>query len=522
MSDPVIQEIKSRIDIVPFVQSYVKLSRAGINWKGLCPFHQEKSPSFIVSPTRQTFHCFGCSKGGDVFKFLMEIENIEFRDALKQLAERTGVELVREDPRARTERERMYAVMEAAAKFYEWNIKRVPAVTEYLKKRGLTPETIAEFRIGYTGEGWDGLYNFMRTKGFTVEEVIAAGLCIKSEKRANSYYDRFRNRIMFPIADPSGRVVAFSGRIFERGMKSDEPKYVNSPQTLIYDKSRVLYGFDKAKETIRKKGRCVVVEGQMDLVMSHQAGIKETVAVSGTALTSKHLETLKRLTDTLISSFDTDQAGETATRRSLDLAADFDFNRRVALIPKGKDPADAILENPKVWEEAVDGSKSLMDFYMETALKRFNLKTPESKKEFSRYILPEIAKIGNEIEKAHWVSKVAGTLGIKEDAVWSELARYRRALDAHAPVPVESGESSADPKGPAGLKIQKLEERILGGLFLYPQARKLLDTHDSALVFAITPHGEIVSVIKDAEAEFLGTVQKSSRGMARVRGPHHF
>ncbi len=493
MSDPVIQEIKSRLDIVPFVQQYVRLAKAGVNWKGLCPFHSEKTPSFIVSPTRQTWHCFGCSRGGDIFKFLMETENLEFRDALKQLAERAGVELKREDPRLRTERERMYAISEVAAGFFQLQLAKNPAVFDYLKRRGLTDETITGFRIGYAPDSWDSLWNFLRAKEFSADEFVASGLGIRSEKRADSYYDRFRNRVMFPIADASGKIIAFSGRIFERGKKTDEPKYVNSPQTMIYDKSRALFAFDKAKDAIRKKNRVVVVEGQMDVVMSHQAGVTETVAVSGTALTARHLEQLRRLTDTLVASFDADEAGETATKRSLDLAAELDLNRKVAVIPKGKDPADAVLENPEVWVKAVDESVSIMDFFLGRAIKKYSLKTPEGKKDFSRYLLPEVSKIGNQIEKAHWVSKMAELLGVKEDAVWAELKRYERVIDQPSSFSVES-------QGAPKLKTHKLEERILGGYLLYPEARELLVGHDRLLLFAISPHGEIFEALAGAAA----------------------
>lgn len=484
MSDPVVQEIKSRLDIVPFIQGYVKLTRAGVNWKGNCPFHSEKTPSFMVSPTRQTWRCFGCSKGGDAFSFLMEFEHIDFPEALKILAERTGVELKREDPRERSARERLYAVMEDATKFYEAQLKRVPAVLEYLKRRGLKPETIAEFRIGYAPEGWSAIAEYLKSRGYTADEFVGSGLGIKSEKRLNSYYDRFRNRIMFPIMDSGGRPVGFSGRIFERGVKSDEPKYVNSPQTLVFDKSRILYAFDKAKEAIRKKNRCVIVEGQMDVVMSHQAGVKEAVAVSGTALTHKHLEAIKRIADTLISSFDSDQAGETATRRSLDLAAEFDFVRKVAIIPKGKDPADAVQEDPAVWEQAVEESTSIMDFFYDRAKKKYDLKTPESKKEFSRFLLPEVAKLGNEIERAHWVSQIAAELGVKEDAVWAELRRQRTKIDEPAGSHVES-------KKQEKLRTHQLEERILGALFLYPVTGTYLKDQDLSLVFENELHRQI-------------------------------
>lgn len=491
MSDPVIQEIKSRIDIVPFMQGYIKLSRAGVNWKGLCPFHQEKTPSFMVSPTRQTWHCFGCSKGGDIFAFLMELENLEFADALKILAERAGVELVREDPRLRTARQRMYAVMEEAARAYEWQIGKMPAALAYLRQRGLRDETIKSFRIGFASDSWDALSRHLAGKGFSYQEMADAGLAVKSEKRPGSFYDRFRNRIMFPIMDGGGKVVAFSGRIFERGLKTDEAKYINSPQTLIFDKSRALYAFDKAKEAIRKKNRCVIVEGQMDVVMSHQAGVNEAVAVSGTALTAKHLEIIRRLADTLISSFDADEAGETATRRSLDLAAEYDFARKVAVIPKGKDPADAVLDDPAVWLKAVEESVSITDFFYKKALGKFNLETPEGKKEAGKYLLPEVAKIGNEIERAHWVAEISQLLGIKEDAVWGELRRYQ-----HRRVWIdESAKNTVQSAKPEKLKIQQLEDRILGALFLYPETRTILQEGDAPLVFTGKPHKEISAIV---------------------------
>lgn len=497
MSDPVVQEVKSRLDIVPFIQRYVKLSRAGVNWKGVCPFHQEKTPSFMVSPTRQTWHCFGCSKGGDIFSFVMEFDRLEFPDALRMLAEQAGVQLVREDPRLRTERARMYSLVEEAAGFYETELKKIPAVLDYLRKRGLEGETIRNFRIGYAPASWDSTTRHLLSKGFTAEEAVAAGLSIKSEKRFNSHYDRFRNRIMFPLQDANGKTIGFSGRIFEQGIKTDEPKYVNSPQTLIYDKSRALYAFDKAKEAIRKKNRCVIVEGQMDVVMSHQAGVTETVAVSGTALTEKHLESLRRLADTLISSFDADQAGETATRRSLDLAAQFDFIRKVAIIPKGKDPADAVREDAAVWAKAVEDSASLMDFFWEKAVEKFALKTPEGKRDAGKYLLREVVKLSNEIERAHWVAKIAELLGVREDAVWSELKRYQQAgVDV-------IGQNGVDSPRLEKLKIQKLEERILGAAFLYREAREALKAEEAPLVFTMSSHGEIFKIIaaSDAEAE---------------------
>src|SRR3989344_3995694 len=388
----VIDDIKARLDIVELVQSYIRLQKAGVNYKALCPFHSEKTPSFNVSPARQIWHCFGCGLGGDHFKFVMQIEGIEFPEALELLAKRTGVELRRENPKLRSERTRLSQLVEDAARIFESVLhasktpEQITAPLAYLKKRGLADETIKAFRLGYAPDSWDFLMNALSKRGYRLEEIVKAGLAVKSEQ--GSRYDRFRNRITFPISDASGRVVGFSGRIFDQIDKADQSasglgetadknsfikhsdsstspvlsapaKYINTPQTLIYDKSKILYGFDKAKEAIRKENAVVLVEGQMDVVMSHQAGIKNTVAVSGTALSTDQLRTLKRLSNTIVSSFDRDAAGEIATKRSLDLAAALDVERKVAILPSGfKDAADAVLKDPEIWRRAVAEAKT--------------------------------------------------------------------------------------------------------------------------------------------------------------------
>lgn len=421
------EDIKSRLDIVEVIQGYTRLQKAGINYKALCPFHAEKTPSFFVSPSRQIWHCFGgCGKGGDIFKFIMEIEGVEFPEALRLLASRAGVVLRREDPRIRSERNRMLDICEDAARLFEKNLSMTPAVKKYLQERGVRDETLKRFRVGFAPVSWDFLLKSLARRGWKKEDLEKAGLIIRSEDGA-SWYDRFRGRIMFPITDANGHVIAFGGRIFEQTQKTDkgEAKYVNTPATLIYDKSRVLYGFDRAKQDIRAKNSVVIVEGYMDCIMSHQAGVGNTIAVSGTALTPQQLKVMRRLADRIVSSFDTDSAGDTATKRSLALAAQFGFERSVAAIPSGKDPADAVKENPEEWRRAVEEARPVVEFYFAKAFRENDPKTAAGKKAIASIVLPFIAELDDEIEKAHWIGEMARRLVIPEDSVRKALGKER-------------------------------------------------------------------------------------------------
>ncbi len=317
-----IEEIKERLDIVDFIRSYITLQPAGKNFKALCPFHKEKTPSFIVSPERRTWHCFGaCSEGGDIFKFLMKYENLEFYEALKVLADKAGVELKRISPAEQKQFGVLYDINEAAKDFFRKELEKSSDVLNYLAERGLKRETIEEFELGLAPGGFytetkDNLARYLINLDYDIKDIDRAGLIFKSEQ--GNYADRFRGRIMFPIHNHFGKVVGFSGRILPQLEKPEIGKYVNSPETLIFNKSRILYGFHKAKETIRQKQSIILVEGQMDFLMIYQEGIKNAVATSGTALTFDHLRTLRRLTDKIILYFDNDEAGLRAAERSID------------------------------------------------------------------------------------------------------------------------------------------------------------------------------------------------------------
>lgn len=428
MNSP-IEEIKVRLDVVETLQGYIKVLRAGANYKAVCPFHGEKTPSFFISPARQIWHCFGCGRGGDIFKFVMEIEGLDFPEALRMLAQKAGVVLKREDPAIRSEKNRLYDVCEEASLIFEHTLANTPVVKNYLKKRGVDDNVIKEFRIGFAPQNWDFLLRSLAAKRYGNGEVERAGLAVKSDDRS-SWYDRFRGRIMFPITDANSRVIGFGGRIFETGTnpKKDEAKYVNTPTTTIYDKSTVLYGFDRAKQDIRSKNQVVVVEGYMDCIMSHKAGVKNTIAVSGTALTPQQLKILRRLCDTMVSSFDTDAAGDSATKRSLALASQFEFERKIAAIPSGKDPADAVLENPQSWLAAVADAKPVVEFFFEKVFREKNPNRVNGKKEISSVLLPLIVEISNEIEKDHWVGELAKRLEVSEDSIRKELKKGKTSV----------------------------------------------------------------------------------------------
>jgi DNA primase len=463
-----VEQIKARLDIVDVVQSYIKLQKAGANFRAHCPFHNEKSPSFYVSPTREAWHCFGCSKGGDLISFVMEIEGVEFMEALQILAVRAGVEIKQEDPRLVSERMRLIKLMEAATTFYEKQLPTEARALEYAVGRGLKSETIKEFRIGYAPDAWEAVVPHLQNSGFTNMEIEKSGMAIKSE-RDGKLYDRFRARIMFPINDATGRVVGFSGRIVPFAVHtvksdSDPAKYINSPQTLLYDKSRVLYGFDKAKLAIRQANACILVEGQMDVVMSHQAGVKNAVAVSGTALTDFHLSSIKRLAEKVITAFDMDPAGGAATKRGVDMALREGLEVQVAVIHGGKDPADLVRENPELWVKSAAESVHILDFYLEMLGIKYKDDARELRKKAGEIVLPYIAMMASEMEKAHWVREVARRVGIKEEPIWEEVKKLGRLrlVPNYSALPQQPQPSLVKEYVAVISRKQLLEESILG------------------------------------------------------------
>lgn len=422
--------IKERVSVLDLVRSYVTLAPAGKNFKGLCPFHNEKTPSFIVSPDRKTWHCFGCGKGGDVIRFVMEYENLEFREALRFLAERAGLELASLDPQAEREFGVLYDLHDAAADFYCETLARAPLPLEYLKGRTLAKETIDTFRLGFAPQG-DQLTTHLLKKGFAVEDIARAGLTVKAA--SGLYRDKFQNRIIFPLTNHVGKVVAFTGRLFGATPSSsvELPKYLNSPETPIFSKSKVLYGFSETKQDIARARAAVLVEGQMDMLLAWQSGVKHAVAISGTGLTEQHLERLRRVADTLVVSFDSDEAGVKALDRALDALAPYDFHVQALDLGKYKDPGEACEADPGFLPRAVAEAAPA---FARLATATF---TPEvagdvaKKKRAVRGLLGKIGRLRSAVEQDTWLQELAKASGVPQVTLLAELAGL--AVSSQAP-----------------------------------------------------------------------------------------
>ena len=470
--DPV-QQIKERLNIVEVIGQYVKLTKAGKNYKGLSPFRKEKTPSFYVSPDKGMYYDFSSGQGGDVFTFVQTMEGLDFKGALTMLAERAGVELHRESRGARDARDRLYDVLEEACRRYETTLAEHAEARAYLAERGLEQGTVRAFRLGFAAEGWTALGDALTRAGYDAHDLETAGLTKRGER--GGMYDRFRSRIMFPLTDPAGRVIAFSGRIFGEAARDDKnAKYLNSPETPLFDKGRVLYGYDKAKASMRKYGCAILVEGQMDLVMSHQAGYANTVAVSGTGLTDDHLALVQRLTNNLVLAFDADTAGVASNGRAATLALGRGMDVKVVRIPLGKDPADCIREDVEVWKRAVRESVHVVDFYLDRALDERQRGTLDERALVLRVrdsVLPFVARVPSATDQAHFVRTIAQRLGIAEDAVWRDV----RHLDRHDPTPQTTpvpGTTAPQAPPPTPATREESAESALAGFLFWQETHE--------------------------------------------------
>ena len=413
--------IKQKINIVDLIQEYLPLKKAGVNFKAPCPFHQEKTPSFIVSPERQIWHCFGCSKGGDIFKFLMEKEGIDFPEALEILAKRAGVTLTRQKAKVKSRKDKLYEANQKAAQFFHYILtehKLGKNALEYLKGRGVTDATIEEFNLGYAPNSWDSLTKFLKKRDFSTEDLIEAGLIVPSKTGG---YDRFRGRVIFPLIDVKNQIMGFSGRILGVG----EPKYINSPQTPIFDKSNFLFGLNLSKGEIRQKNKAILTEGEMDMIMSYQAGVKNVVASKGTALTIGQVDLIKRYADTILLCFDKDLAGDMASRRGIEIADGAGLNITIIKIPEGKDPAELVIKDLPAWEKAVEGAEAIYDYYLRSISQRYNTDTAEGKKRAALELLPIWAKITDSLTFDHYVQKLSALLGISDELLRREINKVK-------------------------------------------------------------------------------------------------
>lgn len=449
------------------IREYLPLKPAGMNFRAKCPFHQEKTPSFMVSPDKQIWHCFGCQKGGDIFSFIQEIEGIDFVEALRMLAPKAGVTLRRQDPKLASQRNRMLDILEMSRKYFYYNLLNSPTAAkarEYLKERSLSEETIEEWQIGYSSDSWDSIIKLLKSKGFKENEILLSGMIVKSQN-SSRFYDRFRARIMFPINDINANTVAFSARVSpEKEAEEKMGKYINSPATQIYDKSKILFGLDKAKMNIKKEDLAIIVEGQMDVISAHQAGFKNVVASSGTALTADQIQILKRYTQNIAIAFDMDEAGAMAADRGIREAMKAEMNIKVIEVPHGKDPDDCIRQDPAAWQEAVKSAKPMMQYYFDQTLAGKDLSQVENKRAVSQFLLPIISRLGNRIEQDFWLKALAEALAVKEEILREAIQKQ----SAPRQPKVASKETEAKPTS-AKNRDEKMSELMLALIFRFPE-----------------------------------------------------
>lgn len=473
-----IDKIKQAIDVASLIREYRELKPAGTRLKGLCPFHNEKTPSFMVSPERQSWHCFGCGKGGDIFSFVQEIEGMDFRQALQHLATKAGIELTgRVEPKGvSSERQRIKEINGLAARFYHHVLMEMPvgkSARTYLHNRGITDDTIKQWQIGFVPDQWDLLTKYLIKKGSSIDDLVASGLTIKRDnanpKTYKGFYDRFRGRIMFPIRDEHNAVVGFTGRVLVETEKSGG-KYVNTPQTPVYDKSRVVFGLEKAKQAIRQQDMIVMVEGQMDVIAVAQSGMKYVVATSGTAMTSQQVHLLKRYSKNMAIAFDDDEAGQKAAKRGIDVALAAGMRVKVIQIPEGAgaDPDECVKNSPDTWAQAVADAVDIMPWYVERAFKGKDLSNPQQKQDIAENLVAEIAKIPYPIEQDHWIQTIARKLGSNPQA----LRKMVDGVGREGPTPVVEEPQPEIVKAKPASRVTLLQMQLLAAVLLHPSVIK--------------------------------------------------
>ncbi|MEO8285492.1 MAG: DNA primase [Chloroflexota bacterium] len=504
MTDDVIAEIKQRVDIESVVGETVRLTRAGRNLKGLCPFHGEKTPSFVVYPKDGSFHCFGCGVNGDIFGFIMKTEGLDFRGALEKLARKAGVELKPRNEQAVAEdraRERLKEACAAAASFYQNLLLNHPGAAParaYAEKRGLTPATLETFQVGYAPDSFDMLGNYLLQRGYSSQELIDAGLV--AERDSGGHYDRFRNRLLFPIRDSKGVVVGFGGRALGDGQT---PKYLNSPQSVVFDKSTILYGFDLARPHIQRTGQVVIVEGYMDVVIAHQAGQSNVVGTIGTALTDHHAELLKRIAKRVILSLDPDLAGDLAALKGSEVLQEHaerfaipirgergmlgvehrsQLEIRIMQLPRGIDPDELLLSEggPARWDELREAALPLIDHVIGVVSNKYDLATARGKSDSVSDLSLFVREIGDPVQRAHYIQRVAAAIRVPEDAVQEAIGHARPAQQQRRnrrPAPDERRQAPQDGQAPDDRQSATKsttpsispEEHLLSMVLLYPQ-----------------------------------------------------
>ena len=462
-----VEEVKARLSIEDVISEYVQLKRSGRNYKGLSPFSSEKTPSFMVSPEKQIWHDFSSGKGGNMFSFVMEVEGLDFKGALEFLARKAGIDLDQFRAPGRQggpNKERIYNALEAATRFYQVQFSKNKTTLEYvLKKRKFTKETALEWRLGYAPNNGSALTDYLKKQGFSEKEIQQAGLMNRFKS------DMFRGRLMIPLQDPQGRVIGFTARLLSDD--PNQPKYINTPQTVLYDKSRHIYGLHLAKESIRKSQFVVITEGNLDVIASHQAGIRQVVATAGTALTEPHLKALSRFTGDIRLSFDADKAGLSATERAIPIASRVKVSLSVISIPSGKDPDELIKQDPAIWKEVIQRHEYALDWLMTRYQKLLNTETAEGKRQYSDVLLPVVQALSDPVEKDHYLNAIAKAIGVSKEALTTKLGQTKAANEP------ERRRVKAEPKplDKVAIENQRIQDNFLALCLLQPPLRTYLD-----------------------------------------------
>lgn len=466
-----IDEVKARLNIEDVISEYVQLKRSGRNFKGLSPFSNERTPSFMVSPEKQIWHDFSSGKGGNVFSFVMEMEGLDFKGALELLARKAGVDLeqYRSKGSRRTgpSKERLHELLELSTKFYQVQFSQNQTALKYvLGERKFSKETALAWRLGYSPNNGTALVDFAKSKGFTEAEIKAAGL---SAQRYRGLGDMFRGRLMIPLQDPQGNVIGFTARLLE---KNDEaPKYINTPQTVLYDKSRHVFGLHFAKEAIRKTKFVVLTEGNLDVIASHQAGVKQVVATAGTALTEQQLKALSRFTGDIRLSFDADKAGVAATERAIPIASKVGVTLGIIDIPSGKDPDELIKQDPKLWEKAIAEHTYALDWLIEKYQKQLDVTTAVGKREFSDVLLPVVRALKDSVEQDHYILKIADITQVSKEALLTKLNQKGTSTER----PLKKAKTPPVKIDKKALEHSKVQDRFVALMLMQPKLREHLE-----------------------------------------------
>jgi len=496
-----VEEVKSRLNIEDVVAEYVQLKRAGRNWRGLSPFSNEKTPSFIVSPEKQIWHDFSSGKGGNMFSFVMEVEGLEFKGALELLARKAGIDIEQyrsqnTGPRG-PDKEKLYSALEAAAHFYQVQFSKNKTALEYVfKKRRFTKATALEWRLGYAPNNGSALLAFLKTKNFSEDDIKRTGLSARSYRGGSQ--DMFRGRLMIPLQDPQGRIIGFTARQLDDD-DPNAPKYINTPQTVLYDKSRHVYGLHLAKEAIRKSKFVVITEGNLDVIASHQAGVRQVVATAGTALTEPHLKALSRFTGDIRLSFDADKAGLAATERAIPIASRVKVSLSMIDIPSGKDPDELIRQDPKLWQAAVANNQYALDWLMARYSKLLDIGSAQGKREFSDVLLPVVRSLTDEVERDHYLNAIAKTIDVSREALEQKFNKTAGQEPQARQRRVKATPQQLDKRA---VENRKLQDNFLSLVLMRPTLREFLELMEPDMLY--TDDGRALLEFLRANPDFDG------------------